>query len=291
MQREKNTEFGITIVVLSSLCFAVVPTAAKTAMESGASLFVLLFSRCLIGLFLLTPNLIFQKKNSLFLPKKFILPTLFSSLISVSLIATTYHAIEFLDIAIVLIIMYSFPVGIAIITYIRGEDKTSLSQWMCLLVVMFGLIIIVSDGTFQGNVYGLTVSIISLTLMTSFIYYSGKLVVHLGSQKFNFHMNFWSLLILLFTYLWFDFRIEVPDTTEGKIALFFNGVFYILSYTLFFVGSKQIGITRASVLACTEPLFATLLALVFLNQFLTIMECLGFLVVIVSLCLYEKYKV
>ena len=289
MQVDKDNKLGVAIVILSSLCFAVVPTAAKTAMDSGASLFVLLFSRCLVGLFLLTPALIFQR-HSLFLHKRFVLPTLFCSLISVSLIATTYHAIEFIDIAIVLIIMYSFPLGIAIITHIRGEDKISLSQWLCLLVVMFGLFIIVSEGTFQANVYGLTVSIISLILMTAFIYYSGKLVVHLGSQKFNFHINFWSLLLLLFTFLCFDFTIELPESAKGRLALFFNGVFYILSYTLFFVGSKQIGITRASVLASTEPLFATLLALVFLNQFLTILESFGFLVVIVSLYFYEKYK-
>ena len=98
------------------------------------------------------------------------------------------------------------------------------------------------------------------------------------------------LLLLLFTFLCFDFTIELPESAKGRLALFFNGVFYILSYTLFFVGSKQIGITRASVLASTEPLFATLLALVFLNQFLTILESFGFLVVIVSLYFYEKYK-
>ena len=274
---------------MSSLCFAVVPTAAKTALDLGSSLFVLLFSRCLIGLFLLMPILFIQKRT-LVLPKKFLLPVLFSSLISVTLIATTYHAIELLDIAIVLIIMYSFPLGITAIAQIRNEFKTSLSQWLCLIGVMFGLMIIISDGAFHGNIYGLAVSILALILMTIFIYYSDKLVLHIGSQVFNFHMNFCSLVILICAHLLFDFTVEIPESFGGKLALFCNGICYIFSYVLFFAGSKQIGIARASVLSQTEPLFATLLALVFLNQFLTFIECFGFFIVIIALYYYEKYK-
>ena len=289
MSKSSKNMTGIAIVILSSLCFAVVPTAAKIALELGSSLFILLFSRCMIGLLLLSPTLIFQQ-DSVFLPKRFIRPILLSSLISVSLIATTYHAIEFLDIAIVLIIMYSFPLGIAMLTHFRGEEELNFSQWVCLLTVIIGLIIIISDGTFQGNSYGIGVSIISLLLMTAFIYHSSKLVLNIGSLKFNFYMNLWSLLFLLIAYFLFDLSFSMPTTTAGRLALFFNGVFYILSYTLFFVGSKRIGITRASVLASTEPLFASALAIVILQQFLTILECFGFFLVVISLYLFEKSK-
>tara|TARA_A100001011_G_C14266563_1_gene824929 strand:+ start:287 stop:880 length:594 start_codon:yes stop_codon:yes gene_type:complete len=186
--------------------------------------------------------------------------------------------------------MYSFPVGITAIAQIRNEFKTSLSQWLCLVGVMVGLMIIISDGAFHGNIYGLAISTLALILMTIFIYYSDKLVLHIGSQVFNFHMNFWSLVILICTYLWFDFTIEVPKGFAGKLALFCNGICYIFSYVLFFAGSKQIGIARASVLSQTEPLFATLLALVFLNQFLTFIEFFGFFLVVIALYYYEKYK-
>jgi hypothetical protein len=82
--------------------------------------------------------------------------------------------------------MYSFPLGIAILTHFRGEEELSLSQWIYLLTVIIGLIIIISDGTFQGNSYGIGVSIISLLLMTAFIYHSSKLVLNIGSLKLIF---------------------------------------------------------------------------------------------------------
>ena len=287
---EKTSLFGITIIILSSLCFAVVPTAAKTALDLGSSLFVLLFSRCLIGLFLLIPFMVFQKK-SVIVPRKHIPPILLSSLISVCLIASTYHAIEFLNIAIVLVIMYSFPLGVAIITYLRGEEQITLLQWICLIGVIFGLTLVVSDGTFQVSIYGIGISCISLILMVIFMYYSSKIADEVGSQKFNVHINLWSITFLIAAYFAFDFSFSVPSSNSGKIALFCNGLFYILSYTLFYIGSKKIGITRASILSSMEPLFATFLALIFLNQYLSFLECVGFGLVLCTLYFYEHTKV
>jgi len=285
-----NTHFfGVAIILLSSLCFAVVPTAAKTALDLNSSLFVLLLSRCLIGFLFLMPIAIFLRK-SILVDKNVILPIFFSSIVSVCLIASTYHALQFLDVAIVLIIMYSFPLGIATITHIRREESIKLTQWICMIFTIIGIAIVGSGGSFQNNLYGISVSFISLILMIIFMYYSSKLVDRIGSLTFNLHMNVWNLFFLVAAYLFFNFPISIPITNEGKFALFCNGIFYILSYTLFFIGSRQIGITKASVLASSEPLFAAVFALIFLKQYLSLLECFGFLLTLGSLYFYQRYK-
>ena len=287
--KEKNT-FGILIVLLSSLCFAIVPSSAKISLDFGSSLFILLFSRCLIGLILLLPFLFFQKESVL-IKKNFFLPVLFSSFVSVSLIAAVYHAIEFIDIALGMTIVYAFPIGIALITSIRGEEKYSLKEWLSILTVIFGLFILVYDEIFTGSLYGILICIISLILMTTFVYTSSKLADRLGSIVLNFHINLWSLIFLLISYLSFYFTLKIPDNSIGLITLFFNGLFYILSYTLFFWGSRFIGVTRTSVLSLTDPIFATVIAMIFLNQFLSIIESLGFIVVLLSIYFFERSKI
>ena len=82
--------------------------------------------------------------------------------------------------------------------------------------------------------------------------------------------------------------METPKDSWGFIALIFNGTFYVLSYTLFFIGSKIIGITRASVLASVEPLLATLIAMAVLKQFLSLTESIGFIIVLMALYFFEK---
>lgn len=282
---DKNT-FGIVIVLLSSLCFAIVPSSAKISLDFGSSLFVLLFSRCLIGLVLLYP-LVFFQQESIFISRKFLLPVFFSSLVSVSLIASVYHAIEFINIALGMTIVYAFPIGIALITSIRGEENYSLKEWLSMFMVIFGLFILVYDEIFAGSLYGILICMISLILMTTFIYSSSKLANNLGSIILNFHLNLWSLIFLFLSYFLFSFNLEMPNSSFGLAALFFNGLFYILSYTLFFWGSRFIGVTRTSVLSLTDPIFATLIAMIFLNQFLSIIESLGLIVVLISIYIFE----
>ena len=282
---DKNT-FGIVIVLISSLCFAIVPSSAKISLDFGSSLFILLFSRCLIGLVLLYP-LVFFQKESIFISRKFLLPVFFSSLVSVSLIASVYHAIEFINIALGMTIVYAFPIGIALITSIRGEENYSLKEWLSMFMVIFGLFILVYDEIFAGSLYGILICMISLILMTTFIYSSSKLANNLGSIILNFHLNLWSLIFLFLSYFLFSFNLEMPNSSFGLAALFFNGLFYILSYTLFFWGSRFIGVTRTSVLSLTDPIFATLIAMIFLNQFLSIIESLGLIVVLISIYIFE----
>ena len=287
--KEKNT-FGILIVLLSSLCFAIVPSSAKISLDFGSSLFILLFSRCLIGLVLLLPFLFFQKE-SVYIKKNYVLPVVFSSIVSVSLIAAVYHAIEYINIALGMTIVYAFPIGIALITSIRGEEKYSLREWLSILMVIFGLFVLIYDEMFTGSLYGIAICIISLILMTTFVYTSSKLADSLGSIVLNFHLNLWSLIFLFISYLLFSFTLKIPDNSIGLTSLFFNGLFYILSYTLFFWGSRFIGVTRTSVLSLTDPIFATVIAMIFLNQFLSIIESLGFIVVLVSIYFFEKSKI
>ena len=287
--KEKNT-FGILIVLLSSLCFAIVPSSAKISLDFGSSLFILLFSRCLIGLVLLLPFLFFQKE-SVYIKKNYILPVVFSSIVSVSLIAAVYHAIEYINIALGMTIVYAFPIGIALITSIRGEEKYSLREWLSILMVIFGLFVLIYDEMFTGSLYGIAICIISLILMTTFVYTSSKLADSLGSIVLNFHLNLWSLFFLFISYLLFSFTLKIPDNSIGLTSLFFNGLFYILSYTLFFWGSRFIGVTRTSVLSLTDPIFATVIAMIFLNQFLSIIESLGFIVVLLSIYFFERSKI
>ena len=121
---------GIAIVLLSSFFFAFVPTSAKLALDSGVSLMVLLMSRCLIGLIILAP-LTKSLGHPILVDRGKVLPLVFVSIISVCLIASTYHAIEYISIALVLMIIYLFPIGVALITTIRGEEKLGRTQWLC----------------------------------------------------------------------------------------------------------------------------------------------------------------
>ena len=287
---KKNDFFGVLIVILSSIFFAMVPSLAKIALDNGVSLLVLLFSRCLIGLILLTP-LIFLKNQKVIYSSIIFFKLIFISLVSVSLIAVTYHAIEFLDIALVLMILYLFPLGIALITYLTKEEFFQPIQWFCILFIIFGIGLIIIDGSFEGNIYGFFISILGLLLMIIFIHFSGKLANLTGSAIMNFHINLWSSLLLGFLIFSTDIIFKLPENPKGWLAILSNGFFYVLSYFLFYEGSKRIGITRTSVLATMEPIFAAIFALILLKQFLNLTETFGFIIIMLSIFLFERFRI
>ena len=276
---------GIAIVLLSSFFFAFVPTSAKLALDSGVSLMVLLMSRCLIGLIILAP-LTKSLGHPILVDRGKVLPLVFVSIISVCLIASTYHAIEYISIALVLMIIYLFPIGVALITTIRGEEKLGRTQWLCIMGVLLGLGILILDEPSATSLYGIFISVIGLLLFITFIYFTGKLVDEIGSATINLHLSFFSIIALIMYIALVPVELSLPDDSIGWFGIIGNGVFYVLSYVLFFIGSKAIGITTASVLALTEPLFATIVALFILNQYLSLQEFSGFFVTICFLFLF-----
>ena len=276
---------GIAIVLLSSFFFAFVPTSAKIALDSGVSLMVLLMSRCLLGLIILAP-LTKSLGYSILIDRSKVGTLIFVSIISVCLIASTYHAIEYISIAHVLMIIYLFPIGVALITTIRGEEKLGRTQWFCIIGVLLGLGILILDEPSATGVYGISISVIGLLLFIAFIYFTGKLVNDIGSVTINLHLSFFSVIILIIYISLVSVEFSLPVNSAGWSGIIGNGVFYVLSYVLFFIGSKAVGIATASVLALTEPLFAPIVALFILNQYLSLQEFSGFFVTICFLSLF-----
>lgn len=276
---------GIAIVLLSSFFFAFVPTSAKIALDSGVSLMVLLMSRCLIGLIILAP-LTKSLGHPILVDRSKVLPLIFVSIVSVCLIASTYHAIEYISIALVLMIIYLFPIGVALITTIRGEEKLERSQWISIIGVLLGLGILILDEPSATSLYGISISLIGLLLFITFVYFTGKLVDEIGSATINLHLSFFSIIVLIIYISVLPVELTLPANNSGWLGIIGNGVFYVLSYVLFFIGSKAVGITTASVLALTEPLFATIVALFILNQYLSLQEFSGFFVTICFLSIF-----
>ena len=279
---------GIVLVIVSSIAFAFVPNSAKIALDDGTSLFLLVLSRYAIGAVFLMP-IMFVTKQNIKMPLNKIPLIIIPSLSSFLLIALTYHAVDYLDVGLVLLILYCFPLGVAAISHFRGKEKISGIKFLLMFVVLLGLGLMLFDGRENISGYGLLISFIGLVCFVVFISSSAELSKDLGSMTFNLYLSFFGMffLILIF-FMPFGVEVLIPNSFPGHIAIVANGFFYIVSWVLFFEGARIIGANRSSLLACTEPLFAALLAIFLVNQMLSPIEWIGFFVVLSSIYLFEK---
>ena len=187
---------AVFLVFISSILFAFVPNVAKIAMEEGASLFFLIFSRYAIGTLLLLPILVISK-TSFYIPARLFLQVLVSGLLALCLIAATYHAVIFLDVGLVLLILYLFPLGVALISHVTRKEQITKSRWICMAMVMLGLLVMIFDGQTKINLYGLLVSFLGLICFVFFIIQSNESAEVIGSPVLNFYLSMVGLAFLL----------------------------------------------------------------------------------------------
>ncbi len=281
---------GIFLVLLSSVLFAFVPNSAKIALDDGSSLFFLVFSRYLIGALILFAFIALIKGN-LRIPLSTVLPIFLSSIYACILISLTYHAVDYLDVGLVMAILYCFPIGVAFVSYFRGESKIVLVQWLSMVGLMIGLYLMLSSGEQVLNLYGLFISFLGLLFFIAFIVNASSLSTKIGATTFNFYVSILGIILLTISFILpLGFEIHLPLTKIGYFAIFANGIFYITSWVLFFKGATIIGATRSSMLSSVEPLFAALLAIILLKQLLSVTEWIGFIIVLTAIYNFEKHS-
>ena len=201
----------------------------------------------------------------------------------------TYHAVDYLDVGLVMLILYCFPIGVAFISYLRGKTEILLIQWLSIVVLICGLYLMLSTGDKTLNLYGLFISFMGLLFFIAFIVTASDLTEQIGATTFNLYISLIGMVFLTVGFILpLGFEINLPLTNTGSLAIFANGLFYVLSWVLFFKGASIIGATRSSMLACVEPLFAALLAIILLGQLLSVTEWVGFFIVLTSIYSFEK---
>ena len=281
---------GIALVVISSLCIAFVPSAAKISMNEGASLVALLISRCLIGAVLLLPVIAVQRRTPL-IPRTFLAKTIIAALFNVAMIGCLYGAVQLVDVGLAILILYMFPIGIAISSHFSGRQKVNAVQWSAVAGLLVGLLLLLLDTLQFGSLNGLLLCFGSMFCAMLYTMMSSDLADSLGSALVNLQNNIWSFVVLsLVLFLPLGQEIALPETTKGWIAILSNGTFYLLGYWLFFEGCRVIGVTRASILTLVDPLFAAVVAILFLDQHLSSIEWIGFVFILSALLVFEIRK-
>ena len=284
----KKMNHGVILVLLSSVFFAFVPNSAKIALDDGSSLFFLVFSRYAIGALILFLFIVLIGGN-LRIPLRTLPYVILSSIFACLLIMLTYHAVDYLDVGLVMLILYCFPIGVAFISYLRGKTEILLIQWLSIFVLICGLYLMLSTGDKTLNLYGLFISFMGLLFFIAFIVTASDLTEQIGATTFNLYISLIGMVFLTVGFILpLGFEINLPLTNTGSLAIFANGLFYVLSWVLFFKGASIIGATRSSMLACVEPLFAALLAIILLGQLLSVTEWIGFFIVLTSIYSFEK---
>lgn len=286
MQSDK-TLLGIIFATLAALANATIGLFTNIGMSLSVSPNKIAFYRCLIALIITTLCLCFTKNFQRVSVKNFLKISLcaFFGIFTLYFFETlSYHYTEIANVTFLLM------GSSALITFVLGRillsETLNPSKLLGFIVVFLGIFFMIyTKHTQLGNMIGNAYAIIAGLGYALFL---------LFTRKFRIKA---SLGILWYFFLAGTIYLSIPCIIENDFSIPLNGL-----HTLFILGIiptlggfyfttkalSYIEASRTQLFEMSEPIFASLLGLLFLQQFISIWQILGGMLILLGLCIAEK---
>jgi drug/metabolite transporter (DMT)-like permease len=256
----KFIDLPATIIVLGRVAFATLSLA-----------FVLIYLKQSIILTM-------QKDYFLFVSMGFILAIHW---------VTFFQSIKTSTIAVGLLSFSTFPVFAAFLEPLFFKEKIRIRDIIIALITFLGIAIIVPEfnignyitqGVLWGVTSGFTFAILSIL--------NRKYAKQYSSLVIAFYQDSVAFLILI-PFLF----IESPQFTIHNILLLvlLGVIFTAVAHSLFIKGLSKVKALTASIIACLEPVYGIIFAILFLSEFPTIKIVIGG-IIILGTTLYSTVK-
>ena len=277
---------GVAFVLLSGLGVIFLPTTAKFAYLDGSNVLTVAVARGVIAIPILAIVAI-ALGLALRLPRDLLRSSLIAGVGQACFVYGILAAIESINISLALLILYLYPIVLAIHQHRLGVIKVGLAQWFCALVTVCGLGLILGLRFDQISLTGLAMATMAMLATVVITLTNHRVTERIGSLVSNFFMTLWSLAIFALLLVLVG-ELAPPQSASGWLALGGNGIAYCIAWVSFFAGARILGTTRASMLTLLEPAAAAGGAWLLFGETYTALQWCGFFTVLAALYGFEK---
>ena len=242
--------------------------------------------RLILAGFLLLGYLYYKKGSKIFdilkNPKDLVQIILFGFIGMLGTQYTYFSAIQFSNAAIATVLTYFGPTLVLIYMCLREKRKPLKYEIVSICLSSFGVFLLATHGditslqiSFKALVWGIlsALSVVFYTVQPESLLkkYGASIVVAWG-------MMIGGIFIAFVTKPW---NISVTFDFITFLVLMLIIVFgTIIAFILYLTGVNIIGPTKASIIACIEPVAATICAILFLGVTFDFLDVIGFLCII-----------
>jgi drug/metabolite transporter (DMT)-like permease len=277
---------GVAFVLLSGLGVVFLPTTAKFAYLDGSNVLTVVFARGLVAVVLMM-LVALTIRQSLKMPTALLQSSLIAGVAQVFFVYGLYAAITSINISLAVLILYLFPIVLAVHQRCKGTIQVNPAQWLCALATCAGLALILGVRVDQISLHGVALALMAMLATVVMTISNVRVTATVGALISNLYMSLWSLLILGLA-LWVVGEVSEPQSTLGWIALGSNGIAYCIAYVSFFAGARILGATRASMLSLVEPPAAAFGAWLLFGENFSALQWVGFCIVLAAIFGFEK---
>lgn len=279
---------GLLFVTLSSFFWAVAGIMSKALLNEGGTPILLLFTRNVVGVSCLALFFYFYNKKLFHLDKTHIKPLLLCCIFLFLYSAAYFFSIFYLDVSVAMVLLYMYPTIVAVSSIFVFHERLTIKIIAALILTAFGMVLtlnLLSDGIGKVSPLGLLFSFIAAFGAAWYSIYVKKLtsIYHAST------INFYGLLFTIFGYgilSLFSLHNGFLSTSEliGAVAM---ALPYVGGLLLFAIGLTYLSPSFASIFGSTEPVFGTIMAVIFLGDIISGSQILGILLIFSAIIILQ----
>ena len=208
------------------------------------------------------------------------------SILQITTMLTFFISIIKASVSVAVLLLYTAPVYITLLSPLLLEEKSTKLGWFALVLSISGILLIVEPVKIEISQYSLGI----IAGILSGISYAFQIMTskYISTTYSGYSQAFWSFLIAMLILL--PAGIVPLDLVSRNLSyLLLLAIFpTILAVSLYFNGLKYLKASSASILGLIEPLSAVILAILILNEKISIPIILGGALILAGAAIVTK---
>jgi drug/metabolite transporter (DMT)-like permease len=277
---------GITLVVLSAILTAVVPTAAKLALEAGATTLTVLSARGLIAVVVLSLAMLVTGQRFA-IGRGALMACLLAGVAYLFMAYGYIGSVAYIPVSLAVLIYFTHPLLLALIAHLRGTERLNGRKIGLAIAVLLGLTLAIGPELAVLDPLGIALATLASVAVCGLILFAVE--AQKGASSIQIMVYSGVITSVFFSAVTTGLGAwSMPVSTLGWIGLLLAGLGSALGLLAFFAAFRYISPVRATMISNLEPLLGVLIAVAVLGEHLGGWQWLGVGVVVAGLVLFEK---
>ena len=280
---------GSTAALMSAIAFSTNVALSRLAYDYGTNLHALNLIRAVFFLIVLIIA-VWLSGSRVSIERKDMYRCLVLGILLCAEMYLLLASILFIPVALSILVFYTYPIMIAVWTWRTGRSHFSYFGLGVMMVAFIGLITTLagSDRLLVGwdGRNGIALAFIAAICLAALLLLSERVLERQSAKIMMLYMLLSTTAVVGFVSI-FIVELTWPTSTGGWLALGGSAVFYVVATLLLFKAVDLVGSLQTAIIDNTSPVWAMILGVIILGQWLTVQQVMGASITVTAVMLLQ----